>query len=138
MHSKISKISEEAGAQVQAAKAGAPDSFDEAFHPGKHVGELLGCIRTIVSTPKGAMLLPGLAEQEGKRLMHEEVGRSSCKMIREDIRGGAKSSITRGVSEFVTDLSMFAEAIGSNTAYGQTRSVRNRSMPDLTITSKTN
>jgi hypothetical protein len=118
MHAKVAKISAEAGGRVQACKAMAPDSFDEAFHPGmKHVGELIGCVRTIVSTRKGVMLSPDLAEQEGKRLMHEEVGRSSCKMIREDIRGGAKSSITKGVSEFVSDLSMFAQAIGSNTAY---------------------
>jgi len=117
VHAKVTKIAKEAASKTQTLKNNNHTSWNESFDT--HVGELMRCISQIATTPQGGKDIPDVAKQEGKRMMLEQVGRGSCKMLQEEIGRGPKSSITKFMTEFVTDISMFSEHVGCSKKYTQ-------------------
>ena len=116
IEARFQKEIEAAREKTHAVKETNPESFVEAFG---RTSSFVGCMRKIASTtnPKGATNFPDEAKEEAERQMYEEVGRGSCQMLRAEIGRGAKSSITKFASEYVSDISMLAEQIGSTTSY---------------------
>jgi hypothetical protein len=113
VHTRVADISIEAASKANELKERHGESWNEAFG----VGHFISAVRKVAAAQDGPTLLPGMAEHEATLQMFEEVGRGSCEMIKSCIGGGAKSSVTRLASEYVTDISLFAKQIDSTAAY---------------------